>query len=203
MHLCFFWPVSRKNTCSFCQGFPGHKKVTKLKCRSLFLNVSFRSPSLRLWLVNKIKCELWEHKQCVVCPCSVSDELCEVTNQLLSWPLVIVFHFPSNTETSRDNSFAFQDLKTNRCGFYFVHFDLKEQGWMQEIFIRCSRNVNVDKYKYPANCSSWCHIAIWSNLSLSRQLNTQSAVACTIASLFIMGGQEIQVLLTSQCSYLR
>ena len=32
-------------------------------------------------------------------------------------------------------------------------------------------------------------------ISLSRQLNTQSAVAYTIASLFIMGGQEIQVLL--------
>ena len=133
----------------------------------------------------KFKCEPWE-----------------VTNQLLSWPFVIVCNSPSNTETSRDNSFAFQDLKTNRCGFYFVHFDLKEQGWMQEIFIRCSRNVNADKYKYPANCSSWCHIAIWSNLSLSRQLNTQSAVACTIASLFIMGGQEIRVLLTSQCSYI-
>ena len=32
-------------------------------------------------------------------------------------------------------------------------------------------------------------------ISLSRQLNTQSAVAYTIASLFIMGGQEIRVLL--------
>ena len=38
-------------------------------------------------------------------------------------------------------------------------------------------------------------------ISLSRQLNTQSAVAYTIASLFIMGGQEIRVLLTSKCSY--
>ena len=99
-------------------------------CRS-FLSLYFPW----LCLVNKIKCELWEHKQCVVCPCPVSDELCEVTNQLLSWPLVIVFHSPSNTETSRDNSFAFQDLKKNRCGFYFAHFDLKEQGWTWEIII--------------------------------------------------------------------
>ena len=105
-----------------------------------------------------------------MCPCSVSDELCEVTNQFL---IVLTLsdclslslqHWNQSWQFIRISRPEKESLRILFCTFWFegTRMDIRD-------------NYNIFYILPIAARGSWCRIAIWSNLSLS---STEYTICC-------------------------